>query len=338
MMDHQDNSGKIKYSVIIPVYNAEKTLRRCLDSLLSQQYDGAEYLLVNDGSRDGSGSICSEFARQNDRVRYFEQENCGVSSARNTGLDHASGEYVLFVDSDDYVTPAFFSEIDAELERYDYDLIQFSNYFVKDQVRTARIRTPFRATTRRELFPMLMETLWKKKSNQPWAKVYRRALIEAHHIRFPLDMEVGEDRAFYIHYSYYMSSLCISEVPLYCVSVDNADSLSRKYRRDLDAQTARLNAYAEIAAKGSGISPKEWAEYQKALHYDQLRMVYAKAKTLHKEQLPLGERLRAIRGYCRQLNRERWDYPGSLYCRLTSLPVRWNLALVIDTIAWKLTH
>lgn len=330
--------GTIKYSVIIPVYKAEQTISRCLDSVLSCSFDNAEILLINDGSPDGSGAICKDYALSHPRVRYFEKENGGVSSARNYGLEHASGDYVLFVDSDDYVTPDFFSAIDTVLTEYAYDLIQFSNLFTDGMNQTERIREPYFATTRDQLFPKLIETLYKKKSNQPWAKVFRRSLIEVHGIRFPEDMEVGEDRAFYMHYSLYMSSLCVSDHPIYVVSTENEQSLSRKQRDDLDEQTAHLNAYLDAAMQRSDVPEAERTEYQKALNYDRLRMVYSKAKTLHREKLPLTQRLKKLRGYCRDLNRLQLAYPNSRYCRLTSLPVRRNLAFVIDAMAWKLTR
>ena len=328
----------LKYSVIIPVYKAEQTLCRCVDSLLLQPHDDAEILLINDGSPDGSSAICNVYANKYSCVRYFEKENGGVSSARNYGLEHASGDYVLFVDSDDYVTPDFFSAIGAALAEHDYDLIQFSNYFTDGTNQTERIREPFQAKTREQLFPKLIETLYKKKSNQPWAKVYRRSLIEKYAIRFPETIEVGEDRAFYIHFSLYMSSFCVSDHPIYVVSTENEQSLSRKQRDDLDEQTSHLNAYLEAAMQRSDVPEAERTEYQKALNYDRLRMIYSKAKTLHKEKLSLAQRLKALHGYCRDLNRLKLAYPDSRYCRLTSLPVRRNLALLIDVMAWKLTH
>ncbi len=97
------NMSKPLISVIVPVYNAEKTLRRCVDSILSQTFTEFELLLINDGSKDNSGVICDEYARKDSRIRVFHKENGGVSSARNVGLDNLRGEWVTFVDSDDYV-------------------------------------------------------------------------------------------------------------------------------------------------------------------------------------------------------------------------------------------
>ena len=90
-------------SVIVPVYNAEMYLHRCIDSVLAQTYQNFELLLIDDGSKDSSGTICDEYAAKDARVRVFHKEIGGVSSARNVGLDHAQDEWITFVDSDDYI-------------------------------------------------------------------------------------------------------------------------------------------------------------------------------------------------------------------------------------------
>ena len=100
-------------SIIVPVYNTEKTIRQCVDSILSQEYNDFELLLIDDGSKDASPAICDEYARQDDRVRVFHKENGGVSSARNLGIDNAQGEWITFVDADDYITSNYLVNIDS---------------------------------------------------------------------------------------------------------------------------------------------------------------------------------------------------------------------------------
>lgn len=90
-------------SVIVPVYNAEEYLRKCIDSILYQTYSDLELLLINDGSTDSSGAVCDEYARRDERVRVIHKENGGVSSTRNLGLDLAQGEWITFVDADDWI-------------------------------------------------------------------------------------------------------------------------------------------------------------------------------------------------------------------------------------------
>lgn len=94
-------------SVIIPVYNVEKYLRECVDSVLSQTYSNLEILLIDDGSTDSSGAICDEYATRDGRIRVIHQKNGGLSAARNAGLDAARGQYISFIDSDDFIGPLF---------------------------------------------------------------------------------------------------------------------------------------------------------------------------------------------------------------------------------------
>ena len=110
-------------SVIVPVYNVETLLPRCVDSILTQTYECLEVLLVDDGSTDASGEICEQFAKKDTRIRVIHKENGGLSSARNAGLDVASGDYIGFVDSDDWIEPEMYAEMLALRERNGVQLV-----------------------------------------------------------------------------------------------------------------------------------------------------------------------------------------------------------------------
>src|SRR5690606_27364966 len=114
-----------KVSVIIPVYNAEKYLRECLDSVLAQTFTDFEVLLINDGSTDASGKICDEYAEKDSRIKVFHKENGGVSSARNLGLDNAKGEWISFVDSDDTIEQETLATLANEVKDLDIDGVIF---------------------------------------------------------------------------------------------------------------------------------------------------------------------------------------------------------------------
>lgn len=118
-------------SVIIPVYNSESYLHRCVDSLLTQSYTDFELILVDDGSRDSSSDICDEYARKDGRIKVFHKENAGVSSARNLGLDNATGEFVVFVDSDDWVDIHFLEYLYTAVhkEKFDIAVCEIINYY-----------------------------------------------------------------------------------------------------------------------------------------------------------------------------------------------------------------
>ena len=112
---------RAKISVIVPVYNVEKYLARCVDSILAQSYQNLEVILVDDGSQDNSGNICDEYAAKDNRIRVIHKENGGLSSARNAGIDAASGEYITFVDSDDWI----------ELQSYEWMMDAMLRHSVK---------------------------------------------------------------------------------------------------------------------------------------------------------------------------------------------------------------
>ncbi len=116
----------MEFSIIIPVYNAEKYLKECLDSVLAQTFPDFELLLINDGSSDTSGAICNEYAGTDHRIKVVHKENGGVSSARNVGLDMVQGKYVVFVDSDDTISPLMLERCKDAMDHDNLDLLQFT--------------------------------------------------------------------------------------------------------------------------------------------------------------------------------------------------------------------
>ena len=118
---------KEKVSIIIPVYNSERTLERCLDSVINQTYKNIEILIVNDGSKDKSLEIMKEYQKKDNRIMVINQENKGLSGARNAGLDKATGEYVTFIDSDDYIKANLIKDTIEIFNRYNCDVVR-NNY------------------------------------------------------------------------------------------------------------------------------------------------------------------------------------------------------------------
>lgn len=115
----------IKVSVIVPVYNVEKYLDDCLESIINQTYHNIEIILVDDGSKDNSPHLCELWAKRDSRIKIIHKENAGLGMARNTGLDHARGDYVYFVDSDDYIELNLIETCVSVISKYPYDIIHF---------------------------------------------------------------------------------------------------------------------------------------------------------------------------------------------------------------------
>lgn len=116
----------MKFSVIIPAYNAEKYIKKCINSVLCQEYNDIEIIVINDGSSDNTGEICKEFEKKNANVLYFSQENMGQSVARNIGIKHATGDYIIFLDADDYMSVGSIEKICSKLEEECFDAITFN--------------------------------------------------------------------------------------------------------------------------------------------------------------------------------------------------------------------
>ena len=189
---------QIKYSVIIPIYNAEKTLKRCLDSLLRQKRQDAELILINDGSSDGSSKIIEEYKDRFGNIVSIEQENSGVSIARNTGLDCAQGEYIAFVDSDDYLDGRCIANILnwISLGGADICFMRAMKVFPdgKQQLLDDEMNAAMLKRSKESVLKYLSER--SKYPGSPCTKIFKRSLVEKNNLRFPDDRRVSEDLGF----------------------------------------------------------------------------------------------------------------------------------------------
>ena len=238
----------IKYSVIIPVYNSAKTIARCLNSLTVQNRDDVQIIVVNDGSRDGSEEIILRLAAKNPSIDYVYQKNAGVSRARNTGLKHAKGTYVTFVDSDDYVTEDYFSALDRA---GDCDLLVFAHRVIGNvpdvTALFARLQT---LTTSWDRLVLLLSS---RRIMSPWDKRFRRSIIEDKSVRFIEGMSTGEDFNFCLAYAMHCQSIETVPSSILVVDLSNENSLSRRYRPHLDNQLIEVFAHAAHSVESSTV-------------------------------------------------------------------------------------
>ena len=235
----------VKYTVIIPAYNAERTLPRCLDSLLAQGRSDIRILLIDDGSTDGTSRIAAGYCERSSLLEYHRQPNGGVSSARNRGLSLARSEYISFVDSDDYVMPGYFDTLD---QIGGSDLLVFDRCHTGGSLRddTEVFR---RLTAMTELGDKLELLMDSKKIMQPVNKCFRLELIRKYAIRFDETLHIAEDFAFCMAYAVRCGSISISPEKAYCVDVSDGGSLSRRYRQDLAQQLSTAAALAAASIR-----------------------------------------------------------------------------------------
>ena len=203
-------------SIIVPVYNAEQYLRRCVDSILNQEYTDFELFLVNDGSTDSSGEICTEYGDKDSRVIVIQKENTGVSDSRNQALDRARGKYLQFLDSDDWITPDATRLFVRAAEEYGCDMVISDFYRVVGERLSPKGDIEEEGILAREEFAAhMMENPADFYYGVLWNKLYRRDLVEEHRLRMDTNINWCEDFLFNLEYIRYAKVFYALHAPIY---------------------------------------------------------------------------------------------------------------------------
>lgn len=212
----EDELMRPMVSIIVPIYNAENYLRRCVDSILNQEYTDFELLLVNDGSTDASGDICEEYGDQDPRVIVIQKENTGVSDSRNRALDRARGKYLQFLDSDDWITPDATRLFVRAAEEYGCDMV-ISDFYrvVGERLSTKGDIEEEGVLTREEFAAHMMENPADFYYGVLWNKLYRRDIVEEHNLRMDTDINWCEDFMFNLEYIRYAKVFYALHAPIY---------------------------------------------------------------------------------------------------------------------------
>lgn len=203
-------------SIIVPVYNAEKYLRRCIDSILNQEYTDFELLLANDGSKDSSGAICDEYAAKDSRIHVIHKENTGVSDTRNTAICQAQGTYLQFLDSDDWITPDATKLLVRAATEYHCDMV-ISDFYrvVGERVSHKGDIEDDGVLSREEFAAHMMENPADFYYGVLWNKLYRRALIEKYKLRMDTSINWCEDFLFNLEYILHAEVFYALQAPIY---------------------------------------------------------------------------------------------------------------------------
>lgn len=185
----------VKVSIIVPVYNAEKHLEECVQSILAQELTDWELFLVNDGSKDGSLALCRKYEAQDARIHVLDGPNGGVSAARNRGLDAAQGKYIGFVDADDFIAPQMYKRLTEEIEEKETDLMFCTHADWQDGKTTIPERLGAKESRVGPGTEVLREVIQTRGINC-WRVLYRRELLQKYRIQFSQKMRYAEDSAF----------------------------------------------------------------------------------------------------------------------------------------------
>ncbi len=258
------SAEKCLVSVIVPVYNVEKYLNRCIESIVNQTYKNLEILLIDDGSPDNCPLICDEWAKKDKRIRVIHKENEGLGMARNTGIDNANGEYIFFFDSDDYVDLNTVEGCLKNAKQYNSSMVLFgfSEVYEDNRIVPIPIANPTLVYSGNEILNNLLPNLLMESFGigiSVWSKMFRLSVLKENCIKFKSEKEIiSEDGYFTVEL---LGKIDVASIVSenYYYYYKNNNSLSRTYRKDRQIKNGiflqkclehmQLKNYPEIAKK-----------------------------------------------------------------------------------------
>lgn len=230
-----------KISVIVPIYNADKYLHRCIDSILTQTFNDFELLLVNDGSKDNSGEICEDYAHKDARVKVLHKANGGASSARNLGIDNACGEYISFIDSDDYVLPCFLETFMEYIGSSDLCILGIKpDYSIFSGYQLVKTSLDYKGCVKKAL-PLFYECqMFGSLSN----KMFKKSIIQDNRLHLNETFVFREDEEFLLRYLLYAQTISATVKPCYIYLVP--DFIKYKNADNFNTILSRYNSVVGI--------------------------------------------------------------------------------------------
>lgn len=260
-------------SVIVPIYNAQKWLHRCINSILHQPFLSFELILVNDGSFDECGVICEDYAAKDIRIKVIHKPNGGVSSAKNTGIEAATGKYIAFIDPDDEISELYFVKLYAAAEEHHCDAV-IGGY---QTVPTNRITPPaFKLQTLMNGKDLVLSSTYVHSNNDlcfAWKNLYSRNLLQQNKIRFHEKIAVGEDTIFNLEALLRSERVIAIPDPLYFYTVNNPDSImSSPYKPLLESSLQLQYTIRKRLSDHSGLLQND--HYRKDMANYYLKSIY----------------------------------------------------------------
>lgn len=264
------NENRIKLSFIVPVYNMERYLEMCIDSILAQDVEQSEIILVDDGSTDESIFLCDKYAKQYENIKVIHKVNAGISSARNTGLLEAQGRYVCFVDSDDFFKKEFANEFLEICEREDLDIIR-GWYGIYDEETRMYQKHPFPSISYSNItlsgYQFLQKSI-KEHANEvvPWLGLFRREYLAKNGLMFPEGISYEEDQLFFLE-----ALICDSHCKIYQSEIEFYSYRKRQGSATKTPQFKQIEDIVYVVEKESNLLNKY--KLSKDIRYSVLKYI-----------------------------------------------------------------
>lgn len=233
--------SNILVSIIVPVYNVEDNIERCIKSIINQSLSNIEIIIINDGSTDCSKNIIQRLSRLDTRIKFIDKKNTGVSDTRNIGIEKSRGKYIIFIDSDDYIDKYMVEKLynDVENNKLDMSICKYvciNKNFKKDEIWPINFQ---KNNIKKEFISMIIGPKNEREFNQErWIMgsasrcIYSRFILIKHNIRFNCNLSYAEDLIFNLNYLSVINNVGMIDESLYFYDITE-DSLSKKYRSDL---------------------------------------------------------------------------------------------------------
>lgn len=214
-------------SVIIPIYNTERLLPKCIESVLAQTLSDIEIILIDDGSTDESGKICDSYACKDKRIHVTHIPNHGVSHARNKGIELSQGKYIHFMDSDDRMEPEMLSELYRLILRYHANM-STCGYLIEDEneniIYQIKEEQTYVLNNQDAISSLFHDSYYRYKGNL-WDKLYDKKIIDKHQLAFNENIYYNEDRLFIFQYMMHCTSIACTTIPYYHYIIRNASAM-----------------------------------------------------------------------------------------------------------------
>ena len=286
----------MKYSVIIPVYNVEKYINRCVKSILSQRYNDLEIILIDNGSEDSSGILCDNYAERYSNITSYHIPNGGVSSARNFGLAKAQGEFICFVDADDYLVGNLFSDMENKLDS-ELDMLVFSYYNsieknISETARSEKILPIEGKKNRKQFISLFTDLLLSDMMYTVWNKIYRREFLKEHRIVFE-QYELGEDVRFNLNVYECIHKVYFSQACYYVYISGRAGSAMGRYNPN------RMNYQLEELGKVDQLMTNWNIHDEHFIDQIKARILMSNIQNISKQKMSLSKKRHYVEALCR---------------------------------------
>jgi len=274
----------ISISIIIPVYNAERYLHKCIDSVLTGKRSFTELILVDDGSTDNSSRIIDLYASLNEKIIAVHQANKGVSKARNVGIEKASGQWIYFLDSDDWIEPNYLSNFIKDAENYDLIIQGFATDNV-DTGETKNVR--FKANHKLKNYEVIEMLQYKKNAHNGylWHRLFKRSIITKNNLRFVEGCNFAEDGLFFLQYMKYVKKTNVLVTSGHHYVIHNSSLTNKKYPNEFYLSMADMYYKALNEIEGDIRYKIFYQNYtwQLVFYWIITRLLYTENKQLKKD-------------------------------------------------------